>query len=413
MSRKRRLAVVVSHAIPYYAPYHRALTAHGDIDLRVFLCSRIGLDATRDPGMGIDIAWRTDLLAGYAHEFLPGADRVLQTGFHEVENPGMGRALAAFEPDAVLIHGYTNRTMLRAIAWCLSRRAPAMMISDSSLHSATPPAIQAVKKMLLPLLFRRFSAMLAIGDANQRYYETFGVPRTRIFRVPNVVDEGFWAHRAKREVERARVRARLGLSPQDLAVLYVGKLIPRKRPGDLIEALARLRDGATQRRPIKVLFAGDGELRQSLQQRISTLGVPAHLLGFVNIDELPGYYCAADVLAHPAEHETFGVIVIEAAILGLPLLLSDRVGAIGPTSIARPGENALVYRCGDTAALADALTRVAADAELTARLGAASLRIADELDWRKAVHGTVQALDYVLGPQSRDADGAQPNGAAC
>lgn len=397
MTTKPRLAVVVSHAIPYYAPYYRALTRSGEVELRVFLGSRIGLDATRDPGMGVDIAWRTDLLAGYAHELLPGWEKVKDTAFGSVDNPGLGQALASFRPDVVLLHGYTNKTMLRALAWCLRHRVPAMMISDSSLHSATPPAVQHLKRAVLPRIFRRFSAMLAIGDANQRYYETFGFPRERIFRVPNAVDEGFWAFRQKRDAERRRTRTELGLAPEDFAVLYVGKLIPRKRPGDLLQALDVIAAQPPSRRPVKVLFAGDGELRSTLEQMIASSGVPARLLGFVNIDELPRYFCAADALAHPAEHETFGVIVIEAAILGLPLILSDRVGAIGPTSIARPGVNTITYPCADTAALAGAIYRVANDDALARRLAEASLTVSEELDWRQSVRGTLQAIDCCLG----------------
>jgi glycosyltransferase involved in cell wall biosynthesis len=396
-SARPRLAVVVSHAIPYYAPLYRALTSSGAVDLCVFLASRIGLDATRDPGMGVDIAWRTDLLAGYRHQLLPGWEKVKDTRFGQVDNTGIGATLAAFAPDVVLLHGYSNKTMLKTIAWCLANNVPMMMISDSSLNHASASKLAGLKNIVLPLMFRRFSAMLAIGDANQRYYETYGVPRDRIFRVPNVVDEGFWAFRQKRHSERERTRAELGLTPQDCAVLFVGKLMPRKRPGDLLAALDIIRTRTQAAgRPIKLLLAGDGELRTALEAEAAQRGLPARFLGFVNIDELPRYFCAADLLAHPAEHETFGVIVIEAAILGLPLVLSDRVGAIGPTSIARPGVNAITFPSGDAAALADALLQVAQDSALAQRLSDASLAISEELDARQSVRGTLQAIDHCL-----------------
>jgi glycosyltransferase involved in cell wall biosynthesis len=243
---------------------------------------------------------------------------------------------------------------------------------------------------------RQFSAFLSIGDANQKYLESYGARGAHIFRVPNMVDEGFWAHRGRRQQERACVRKTLGLHDSDLAVLYVGKLIARKRPRDLIAALAHLRTMPPAARPITVLFAGDGAQRDALEREAAELGLPARFLGFVNIDALPGYYCAADVLAHPAEIETFGVIVIEAAILGLPLVLSDHVGAIGAASIARPGENVLVYPCGDTTALAASLHRLASEPETLARMSAASLRISRELDWRKAVSGTLAAVGHCL-----------------
>jgi glycosyltransferase involved in cell wall biosynthesis len=330
--------------------------------------------------------------------------------FRDVNNPGVGRALAEFRPDVVLLHGYTQMTMLRALAWCRRNGVPALMISDSSLHSGTGRIMRAAKRALLPLIFRQFSGFLCIGDGNETYARAYGVPPERIFRVPNVVDEGFWAYREKRQQERARVRAELGLGDDELLVLYVGKLIPRKRPGDLLAALARVGSMSAAGRPIRVLFAGDGLQRGALEREAAALGLPARFVGFVNIDALPAYFCAADVLSHPAEIETFGVITIEAAILGLPLILSDRVGAIGPTSIARPGENTLVYPCGDIAALAAALRRLADEPKVLADMAAASLRISKELDAHMAVRGTLAAVGHCLRPagQYRSTESGAP-----
>jgi glycosyltransferase involved in cell wall biosynthesis len=396
MSRRVRFAVVVSHPIPYWVPYYRVLVKHGGLNLRVFFATRIGLDKTLDPGMGIELAWKTDLLGGYEHVFLPEAESIRGTTFRELDNPSIGRALAEFAPDVLLIHGYTQRTMLRALAWCRKKGIPALMVSDSSLHSGTNRVMRGLKRALLPTVLRQFSAFLSVGDTNQTYLESFGVPRARIFRVPPMVDEGFWAHRDERHEERARMRSLLRLSDNDLVVLFVGKLIARKRPGDLITALARLRSMPPAGRQVTVIFAGDGALRAALEREAAAMELPARFLGFVNIDALPGYFGVADVLAHPAELETFGVIALEAAILGLPLLLSDRVGAIGPTSIARPGENALTYPCGDVTALSIALHRLANEPETLARLAAASRRISEEFDGRMAVSGTLAAVNHSL-----------------
>lgn len=393
---KPRLAIIDSHPVPYHVSIYRALAQDGRVDVKAFFASRIGVDKTPDPGMGVDIAWNTDLLSGYEHAFLPGAETIKNTSFRELDNSGVGKALAGYAPDAVIILGYTQRTMMRAIAWCRVNGVAAMMLSDSSLHSGTGKAVRVLKRMLLPQIFRQFSAFLSIGDANAAYLKAFGVPGEKIFSVPYLPDDGFRSYRSRRDEARQQWRARLGLADDVFAVLFVGKLIARKRPGDLLEALARLRAMNKGGRPVKVLFAGDGVERASLERRARELDVPADFLGFVNIDTLPALFCAADALAHPAEIETFGVIVIEAAIMGLPLILSDRVGAIGPNSIARPDVNTITYPCADTSALAEAIHRVANDAELARRLGNASLAISDELDKQQAVRGTLQAIDYCL-----------------
>lgn len=396
MIERTRLAIIATHPIPYYVPLYRALARQEGVDVRAFFASRVGLNKTVDPGMGVEIVWKTDLLSGYQQEFLPNAENIRTTYPSEVDNPGVGVSLARFRPDVVLIHGYLWKTAMRALAWCRHKRVPAMMISDGSLHSGTGALKGWLKTIVLPTVFRQYSAFLCIGDTNERYFETFDVPRARIFRVPIMVDEGFWTYRDQRGTARASMRAELELNENDLAVLFVGKLISRKRPGDLLEALKQLAQLPATVKRVRVLFAGDGELRAELETVAVRARLPANFLGFVNIDRLPAYFCAADVLVHPAEIEVFGVIVLEAAISGLPLVLSDRVGAIGPTSIARPGENTLVYPCGDVGHLARLLARLANEPETLMRLAEASRSIAADHDGCVSVAGTLAAIDHCL-----------------
>lgn len=392
---RMKLAVVVSHPIQYYAPFYRALAADPAIDIRVFFCSRIAVDEVLDPGMGVKISWKTDLLGGYAHEFLPEAPGIKGFRFWEVNNPSVAAHLAAFAPDVILVHGYAQASMMRAMLWGRRHGVPVMTVSDRSLKGLSTPLRRAARAVVLPRLLRLYTAILAIGDSIQEFFETFGVPSEAIFRVPNMLDEGFWRFAARPDEERRIERTRLGLG-DELAVLYVGKLIPRKRPQDLLAALSILRDGPATRRRVRVLFAGDGIMRAELEAEAERQGLPASFLGFINIDRLPALYCAADVLAHPAENESYGIIALEASVFGLPLVLSDNVGAIGPTSIAKPGENAFVHPAGDVQGLAAALRVLADDPELCGKMSEASRRFAKDHDGRMAVANTVAAMRYCL-----------------
>ena len=69
--------------------------------------------------------------------------------------------------------------------------------------------------------------------------------------------------------------------------------------------------------------------------------------------------------------------------------------SVGPTDIAREDENVIVYPCGDTAALAEALAILAADPDKRAAMAQRSLEIFDELDMRRSVGGVMAALDAV------------------
>lgn len=400
--RRPKLAVVVSHPIQYYAPYYRAIAAEGSVEIKAFFGSRFGIDNKVDPGMGVEVAWKADLLGGYAYEFLPEAPGITGFAFREMDNPSVTAKLEDYDPDVVLVHGYAQGTLARTILWCRRNGVPLLNISDRSFSGLSTPLRRLARRIVLPLILKQYGAFLVIGDSIHRFYSSFGAREEQIFRVPIMLDEGFWALRGQKEEARRQMRAELGLRDDELAILYVGKLIPRKRPKDLLAALRLIQqrqDGAG--RNVRILFAGNGEMLSALEEEARRHDLPATFLGFVNIDQLPRYYCAADVLAHPAENESYGIITLEASVFGLPLILGDKVGAIGPTSIARPGVNTLVHRSGDAQGLSEAILRFAGDPGLREEFGRASAALARDHEGAISVRNTLDAIDYCLRRSKR------------
>ncbi len=135
------------------------------------------------------------------------------------------------------------------------------------------------------------------------------------------------------------------------SVLFAGKLVERKRPIDVIRALALL---ATQGCRAEAVFAGSGELEDSLRREAASSGVAALFHGFQNQSRMPSIYAAADLLVLPSDHqETWGLVVNEAMACGVPAVVSDAVGC-GPDLID-PGRTGAVFPLGDVAALAQAI----------------------------------------------------------
>jgi glycosyltransferase involved in cell wall biosynthesis len=394
MSRKFRLVIVASHPIQYFVPLYRAIANEGSLDLHVLFASRIGMAGFIDPLMGVVVDWRMDMIGGYSHEFLPEAVRIEQTGLIEVDNPSVTVALGRLRPDVVMVHGYGMMTMLRSLLWCRFRGIPVIMTSDSSTHSTGPGARRMLKLALLPALLRQYTAFMTISERAENYLAALGVPRT-----PMMLPEHFWKFRCERHEVRVQARISLGLHYDDVVLIYAGKLYPGKRVGDIFAAAERLRVRGFAASRLKVLIAGDGEQRAELEAKSDALGIAARFLGFVNIDELPRYYCAADALVHPAELEQYGMVTLESAVLGLPLIVSDRVGAVGATSIARPGENALVYRCGDIDALAFVMSSLL-QLETRTRMSEASIRISVEHKGPESVRSVAAAIAHCLGREA-------------
>jgi len=137
--------------------------------------------------------------------------------------------------------------------------------------------------------------------------------------VANGVDVDAFSPRPARPGEAAALRARYGLHPTLPIILSVGRLDIEKRTHVVIRAAAAALRGT----PAQLLVVGDGTQRAGLEGLCRRLGIAdrAHFAGFVPPgDELAGLYRLAQVFAIAAENETEGLVVVEAAVSGLPVV---------------------------------------------------------------------------------------------
>jgi glycosyltransferase involved in cell wall biosynthesis len=410
-----RFAAIVSHPIQHFAPLFRALARTDGLRVKVFYCCDWGVRPYHDPGFAQTFAWDVDLLAGYEHEFLPIRKRPRGMGFWDIDNPRVGERLDAFGPQVLWLHGYGHRTCWRAARWARGRAA-LLHFGDSELVHPRSWWRRLLKEMTLRRHFRRCDAFITIGDNNEAYYRYYGVPAAKLFRGAYPIDLARFrdAVTAPGRPSRDAVRRRYGMPADGVVALLVGKLQERKRPADFVRALARLRGEAV---PVWGLLVGDGPLRPELEGLIRQHGLAdrVRITGFVNQAEMPLLLEAGDLLVTASDNDPHPLVVTEGLAVGLPVVASDRVGCIGPTDTARPGVNALVYPCGDVAALARQVRLLAEDEALRGRLGQASRTLAATQDAGVTAEAVVRAIRSLPPKRSRQggADAAaQGNGHA-
>jgi glycosyltransferase involved in cell wall biosynthesis len=177
----------------------------------------------------------------------------------------------------------------------------------------------------------------------------------------------------------------MGVGEDDVVVLCVARLGPEKRLHDLVRAVA----GAGDPRLVLVL-AGEGPERSRIERLAQELAVRLVLLGDVDWERIVETYVAADVFALLSERETWAVVVNEAAACGLPLVLSDRVGAAH--DLLRDGENGALVAAGDVDAAAAALRALAADPALRRAQGERSRDLARDWGYGPSVDGFLEAV---------------------
>lgn len=388
MSDRIRLAHVVSHPIQYFAPLYRELSRRPEIDLTVFFCSDYSLGAFHDPGFGRSVQWDTPLLEGYRWRLPPSAKGAPATDrFVARPNLDIVREIASGRYDALWVHGYMHATVWLTVAAARARGMTVLLRDEQTLLKRRPWHRRVIKEPLLRALLSQCSG-LYIGEENRRYLRRYGMPERRLFFAPYAVDNGFFRRRAEELAsERTALRRSFGIPADTPAALFVGKFVEKKQPLRVIEAFAR----ASRSNPCLLIMAGDGPLRPEAEALARRLGVPGvRFAGFLNQTELPAAYASADLFVLPSSHdETWGLVVNEAMIFGLPVVVSDRVGCA--RDLVRDGENGFVVPHDDPDALARAIETLAADRALRERFGAHSRRNVDAYSVERAADGVVEA----------------------
>ena len=106
--------------------------------------------------------------------------------------------------------------------------------------------------------------------------------------------------------------------------LFCGSLIARKGVDLVARAFVQL---ACEFNDVRLRIAGAGELRQALEQMLRPVSERVEFTGFKNWDELPELYASADVLCVPSRYDGWGLVVPEGLASGLPVIVTDRMGA--------------------------------------------------------------------------------------
>ncbi|MFI7601948.1 glycosyltransferase [Actinoplanes sp. NPDC049681] len=150
-------------------------------------------------------------------------------------------------------------------------------------------------------------------------------------------------------------------------IVFVGRFVPKKGLADLLEAAATLRDLAP-----RILFVGDGPLREPVRARAAQLGVDVTFAGALNHAAAGDMMAAAKVFASPSrtapdgDTEGLPTTILEAAARGVPVVSTRHSGI--PEAVVH-GTTGLLSAEGDTAGLAAGLRALLTDASLRDRLG--------------------------------------------
>jgi glycosyltransferase involved in cell wall biosynthesis len=392
----KKLAIILSHPIQYYAPWFRSLNADPEIQLRVFYLWNFGVAASGvaasgvaasvDRDFGQTIEWDVPMLDGYDYEWV--ANTSDQPGTHHIrglQNPTLIAQVRAYQPDAVLLMNY-NYASIYQFLWHW-RDCPILFRGDS--HRLLPHrGVKAwLRQQWISAVYQRFDRILYVGKANYNYFRYHNVGTDKLFFAPHAIDnQRFTSQIDTAAVEAQQWKHSLGISASHRVVLFAGKLIPKKRPIDLLEAFIAARIPNTS-----LLFVGSGRLETELRSRAKGHN-NIFFAPFQNQSLMPRTYAIGDLFVLPSygNGETWGLAVNEAMCLGKPIIVSNHVGCA--QDLVQPNQNGLIFPAGNITALQACLQKAFQSAEVLATWGQNSRKIIAHHSYAQFTAGLKQAL---------------------
>lgn len=240
---------------------------------------------------------------------------------------------------------------------------------------------RAVYRWLYHTAAHWVNGFIAVSDdVKAALMKDFSINSDDITVICNSVD----VRRYQQSVDRIEIRTKLGLPPDACIVSVIATFKRQKGHRYLIEAAAPVVKAYPN---VHILFVGDGELREVLQEQVSAADMTEHIhfLGFRQ--DIPDLLAASDYFVLPSLWEGLPMALIEAMAAGLPVVATD---VSGSRQVVVNGETGLLVAPGDAQALANALQQLLSQPQRARAMGlAAQRRVTDHFGAKK------QAADHL------------------
>lgn len=365
----KKLVIITTHPVQYNAPLFQLLADRRHIEVKVLYTWGQSKESIFDPGFGNSRLWDIPLLEGYQYEFLENTSKVPGSHhFKGIDNPGIVKAIENYDPDAILVYGWSFKSHLKVIRH-FTGKIKILFRGDSTLLDEDPGFSfkKFLRRIFLKWIYSHIDQALFVGTANKAYYLKHGLKEEQLIFAPHAVD-----NRRFLTTELDDLRSRLGISGSAIVFLFAGKFEPKKSPLFLLEAFIKLNKKNTH-----LILVGNGALEDRLKafirQQAEEIKGRIHVLPFQNQSQMPGIYKAADVFVLPSQGpgETWGLSVNEAMACAKAVLISDKCGCY--PDLVQPGQNGFIFKFDDLDELVDKMKIMTENKEKPLTMGQKSL----------------------------------------
>jgi glycosyltransferase involved in cell wall biosynthesis len=255
----------------------------------------------------------------------------------------------------------------------------AMRTMDPALHPAVREFYRAVE---VGLARTSCEAVIAVSEYERQHVVAQGVPAAKTHMVINGIPP-------VRLNDRPAIRAALGIVPDEVAIGFIGRLVPQKAPGRFVAAVAAV---ARHHPRVRGILVGSGPLRDSVHKAARDAGIFERIV-WVTDRQGPHVLPAFDMLLMPSLYEGMPYVLLEALAVGVPVVATD-VGGVAEAIEDRV--TGFVVPQQDAAALLEKVQLLVEHADLRQAMAEASLRKSGEMSVEHMVEQTLQVYRAAL-----------------
>lgn len=396
---RTRVLALDTHPIQYRGPLFAALAADRRIDLVVaYFCREADL-THHDSEFATVTRTQPEALAGHRHIFMGSGRLADRPGLFRFLG-GAGRVLNAERPDVVVLHSLESLLCWQFLLAAVLRGIPVWLRVETQDEARLRSALKSLGRgVIYRFAYRFFAGAFAIGQLNRAHLLRHGFRTHQVITTPYAtVNRVRPLGPVEAQRRRQQLRDRLGIDARTRVIGFFGKLIDKKNPLLLVDALALAQRQSAS--PLTLLVVGHGPLAAELERRCAASDIRVHFVGFVPQSEIVDYYLAADVVALPSRRagETWGLVVNEALQAGCAVAVTDAVGC-APEFAGLPRFE--VVPEGDALALAAAVIKLAGPERAFGWCD-------DALETYSIEHAAQQIADALAGPRLRAAPRTAP-----
>lgn len=293
------------------------------------------------------------------------------------------KLIAETKPDAILSFG---SLLNGAVALAASRfRFPNPVVLIEAIHESSEISRHHALERWTRNLFLRLTYPLASGivavseDVASDLRDNFGITQG-----VQVIHYGMDLKHICTLANESVNHPWLCTSRKHNTIVACGRLVSQKGFSFLIDAISELSDD------VKLVLVGDGEDKIKLLQQVQQLKLQGQV-DLVGYDRNPYRYMAkADLFVMPSLWEGFGIVLVEAMALGIPIIASDC--PTGPRIILKDGECGMLVLPGDSKALASNINKLLSDQQLRNKLSIAAKHRAESFSVQTAINAYINLL---------------------